>query len=297
MDSEAVLTVDLPGFPHVRRGKVREVFDAGDHLLIVATDRISAFDCIMPNGIPGKGKILTEMSRFWFDKFSGLVENHLVSTDMGEISDLTGRSMPRPEILEGRSMLVRRAEPLTIECVARGYLAGSGWKDYRETGSICGIHLPDGLKESERLPEIIFTPATKAESGHDLNISSEEAAGMVGETVFDFVRETTLTLYRSAAEYAEEKGIIISDTKFEFGLYDDRIILIDEALTPDSSRFWPMDEYEPGRPQKSFDKQFVRDYLETTGWDKTPPAPKLPEEIVRKTAEKYREARTILMGS
>ncbi|MBD3389186.1 MAG: phosphoribosylaminoimidazolesuccinocarboxamide synthase [Candidatus Altiarchaeales archaeon] len=281
-----ILEADLPLKLH-NRGKVRDIYDLGDRLLIIASDRISAFDVVLPNGIPRKGEVLTKLSAYWFDRMEDLVENHMVSVDVGEFPP---ELQEHRDVLEGRTMLVEKTEPLPIECVARGYLAGSGWKEYQESKTVCGIELPDGLKESDKLPEVIFTPATKAESGHDMNISYEKAAGIVGEEVAEKVRDLTVRIYKKAAEEMEEKGIILCDTKFEFGLRDGEIIFIDEALTPDSSRFWPKDGYEPGRPQKSFDKQYVRDYLETLDWDKTPPGPELPEEVVAETSRKYVEA-------
>jgi phosphoribosylaminoimidazole-succinocarboxamide synthase len=283
-----------------RQGKVRDLYDFGDQLLIVATDRISAFDYVLATGIPDKGKVLTQISTFWFDRTRSIVDNHVLSTDPA--------AYPTPiraaaDWLRGRSMLVRRTEPLPIECVARGYLTGSGWKDYLTTGEVCGIRLPAGLRESEQLPTPIFTPATKAQTGHDINISEADAAALVGRDILDRARDLTLALYRSGAEYASARGIIIADTKFEFGLLPDdgrspadRLILIDEALTPDSSRFWPRDGYKPGGPQPSFDKQFVRDYLEHLHWNKQPPVPSLPDDVVAKTREKYVEAIERLTG-
>jgi phosphoribosylaminoimidazole-succinocarboxamide synthase len=282
-----------------RQGKVRDLYDFGDTLLIVATDRISAFDYVLASGIPDKGKVLTQISAFWFDRTRSIVPNHLLSIDAA--------AFPPPaqavRSLHGRSMLVRRTEPLPIECVARGYLSGSGWKDYRSTGEVCGIRLPAGLRESEQLPEPIFTPATKAQTGHDINISSAEAAELVGAPVLARARDLTLALYSAGADHARSQGIIIADTKFEFGLLpddgrpaEDRLILIDEALTPDSSRFWPRDGYEPGGPQPSFDKQFVRDYLEQIRWNKQPPVPSLPDDVVMRTREKYVEAFERLTG-
>jgi len=284
-----------------RQGKVRDIFDFGDRLLIVASDRISAFDYVLGSGIPDKGKVLTQISAFWFNRTKAIVRNHLVSTDPADFPAPARRSA---EILRGRSMLVARTEPLTIECVARGYLSGSGWKDYRSTGAVCGIALPPGLKESDRLPQPIFTPATKAQSGHDINISEAEAATLVGRSVVERARDLTLKLYAEGAAYAESRGIIVADTKFEFGLLpgsagskDGELILIDEMLTPDSSRFWPKDGYRPGGPQPSFDKQFVRDYLEQIRWNKQPPVPSLPDEVVAKTRDKYVEAFRRLTGS
>jgi phosphoribosylaminoimidazole-succinocarboxamide synthase len=269
-------------------------------LLIVATDRISAFDYILGSGIPDKGKVLTQISAFWFDRTRSIVANHVVSTDPAAYPT---EAAAAADWLRGRSMLVRRTDPLPIECVARGYLSGSGWKDYSATGEICGIRLPKGLRESERLPEPIFTPATKAQSGHDVNISDVQAADLVGRRVLDRARELTLGLYREGAAHAASRGIIVADTKFEFGLLpgdgrpaEDRLILIDEVMTPDSSRFWPRDGYEPGRPQPSFDKQFVRDYLERIHWNKQPPVPSLPDDVVTRTREKYLEAFHRLTG-
>jgi phosphoribosylaminoimidazole-succinocarboxamide synthase len=286
-----------------RQGKVRDIYDFGDRLLIVASDRISAFDYVLGSGIPDKGKVLTQISAFWFERTRSVVANHVLSTDPTEFPGDARRAV---ELLSGRSMLVRRTEPLPIECVARGYLSGSGWKDYVATGEVCGIKLPAGLKESARLPQPIFTPATKAETGHDINISEKEAAELVGRRVLDRVRDLTLRLYAEGATHAESCGILVADTKFEFGLLpideedhrpvEDRIILIDEVLTPDSSRFWPLDSYKPGGPQKSFDKQFVRDYLERIKWNKQPPVPTLPDDVVAKTREKYVEAFRRLTG-
>lgn len=273
------------------RGKVRDIYDLGDKLLIVATDRLSAFDVILPTPIPDKGRVLTQLSLFWFNLLKDVIPNHVISAT----------EFPAPfdkfsEELAGRSMLVRKARPLPIECVVRGYVSGSGWKDYRVSGKICGIALPAGLQESERLPEPIFTPATKAVSGHDENISFERAAELIGKELAEKVRDVSLDLYRRAAAHAEPRGIIVADTKFEFGVLNDELIWIDEALTPDSSRFWPAAHYSPGGPQASFDKQFVRDYLERMRWPKTPPGPELPPEVVEATREKYREAYRILTG-
>ncbi len=294
MSQEPILSLDLPGIPKVKSGKVREVFDLGDSLLFVATDRISAFDCIMPNGIPRKGEVLTRISHFWFDQTESWLPNHRLLKTRDPLPE---RLKPFASILEGRSMIVRKTRPLPIECVVRGYLSGSGWKEYRKSGSVCGIALPGGLQESSELPEPIFTPATKAESGHDENISFEQAVQLTGREVAEKARDLSLRLYRFARDYARTRGIIIADTKFEFGLVDGELILIDEVLTPDSSRFWPADQYAPGRGQPSFDKQFVRDHLETLDWDKTPPAPALPPEIVVKTQAKYLEAYRLLTGS
>lgn len=294
MSPDPILSLDLPGIPKVKSGKVREVFDLGDSLLFVATDRISAFDCVMPNGIPRKGEVLTQISHFWFDRTESWLPNHRLLKAGDPLPD---RLKPFASVLEGRSMVVRKTRPLPIECVVRGYLSGSGWKEYRNSGSVCGIALPPGLQESSELPEPIFTPATKAESGHDENIPFEEAARLTGREIAEQARDLSLRLYRFARDYARQRGILIADTKFEFGLVDGRLILIDEVLTPDSSRFWPADHYAAGRGQPSFDKQFVRDHLETLAWDKTPPAPALPPEIVAKTRDKYLEAYRLLTGS
>lgn len=290
------MTLELPGIPFFKRGKVRDVYDLGDKLLFVATDRISAFDVIMKNGIPAKGKVLNSISEFWFGFTEDIIANHVITSDMAGMIDLEPALEGYRDLLEGRSMLVKKAEPVPVECIVRGYISGSGWKDYTKSGKICGIDLPEGLKESDRLREPIFTPSTKAESGHDENISQEEMIEQVGGEVFQLLKEKSVSVYEKARDYAESRGIIIADTKLEFGRTQDGIILVDEVLTPDSSRFWPKDGYAPGRSQKSFDKQFVRDYLETLDWDKTPPGPELPEDIVRKTSEKYREAYRILTG-
>jgi phosphoribosylaminoimidazole-succinocarboxamide synthase len=284
---EALLETNITGVGPPYRGKVRDVYDLDDALLIVATDRISAYDCVMPNGIPDKGKILTAMSLFWFRFLGDVIDHHVVTSDMEEFPDVL---RPHADVLKGRSMLVRKARRLDVECIVRGYLAGSGWKDYQKTGTISGVELPEGLREAERLPEVIFTPSTKAEVGHDENISFDSMKDIVGKAQADFMRAKSVELYRVAEAYASERGIVIADTKFEFGLLNDSIILIDEILSPDSSRFWPKEDYEPGRSQHSFDKQFVRDYLETLKWNKQPPAPELPEEIVSKTRERYIEA-------
>jgi phosphoribosylaminoimidazole-succinocarboxamide synthase len=279
------------GISPAARGKVRDIYDAGDKLLIVATDRLSAFDVILPTGIPDKGRVLTQLSLFWFDLLRDVIPNHVVSG-----TELPAAFDAYREDLAGRSMLVRKTEPLPIECVVRGYVSGSGWKDYQATGEICGIALPGGLRESDRLPEPIFTPATKAATGHDENISFERAASLIGNERAQRVRDISLEIYRRAAAYAEPRGILLADTKFEFGLLNDELIWIDEALTPDSSRFWPAAQYRPGGPQPSFDKQFVRDYLESIHWPKTPPGPELPPEVVSATRGKYREAYRILTG-
>jgi phosphoribosylaminoimidazole-succinocarboxamide synthase len=274
------------------RGKVRDIYQVGDDLLIVATDRISAFDYVLGSGIPDKGKVLTQLSAFWFDRMGELVPHHVITTD---VAKMPAALQPHKDVLKGRSMLCRRTRPIPIECVARGYLSGSGWKEYQQTGSVCGVTLPSGLRESDRLPQPIFTPATKAESGHDVNISEDEAAKIVGRDLVTRLKELTLEIYRRGCEQAESKGIIIADTKFEFGLVgagdpSRDVVLIDEVLTPDSSRFWPKDQFKPGQGQPSFDKQYVRDYLEEIRWNKQPPVPALPEPVVQKTREKYVEA-------
>ncbi len=277
-----------------RQGKVRDIYDVGDNLLLVATDRISAFDYVLGSGIPDKGKILTQLSAFWFDATRDIVPNQVLETD---VRRYPAELRPFDEMLAGRSMLVRKTNPVPVECVARGYLSGSGWKDYQASGSVCGVALPKGLKESDRLPEPIFTPATKAASGHDINISEAEAAKLVGADLIRTLRDLTLKLYAFGTAHAESRGIILADTKFEFGLMPDgQILLIDEVMTPDSSRYWPKDQYEPGRPQPSFDKQFVRDYLERIKWNKQPPVPALPDEVIMRTREKYLEAFTRLSG-
>lgn len=292
----AIVSIDIKGVPLFKSGKVRNVYDLGSDLLFVVSDRISAFDVIMPAGIPNKGRVLNLISAFWFRKTSGIVENHMITTDMDRIISKNPSLLKYRSMLEGRCMLVKKAEPVPVECIVRGYLSGSGWNDYKSTGKVSGIKLPKGLRNSDKLEEPIFTPSTKAEEGHDINITQEEMKKEVGLEVFESLKEKSLALYKMAEKYAATKGIIIADTKFEFGKVDGKIILMDEALTPDSSRFWPKDDYEPGRQQKSFDKQFLRDYLETLDWDKTPPGPELPEEIVRKTMEKYLQAYSILTG-
>jgi phosphoribosylaminoimidazole-succinocarboxamide synthase len=296
--NEPILKLDLPGLPKIRSGKVREVFDLGDRFLMVASDRISAFDVIMPNGIPRKGEVLTQISHFWFEKFSALVPNHLLAKAAEPLNVPALAGLPAAQLadLQRRSMLVKKAKPLAIECIVRGYLAGSGWKEYQKTQTVCGIKLPAGLKESSELPEPVFTPSTKAEAGHDENISLAEAQKIVGKELANQASELSLKIYKAARDYARQRGIIIADTKFEFGLFDGKLILIDEVLTPDSSRFWPADRYVPGRGQPSFDKQFVRDYLETLDWDKTPPGPQLPADVVANTTAKYLEAYERLTG-
>jgi len=293
MNDEPLLHLDLPGIRKVKSGKVREVFDLGDRLLFVATDRISAFDCIMPNGIPRKGEVLTQISHFWFKQTEQLVPNHLLARAEDPLPAVL---QPFATQLARRSMIVKKAVPLTIECVVRGYLAGSGWKEYQKKHTVCGLALPAGLQESAELPEPIFTPATKAETGHDENIPFATAAQLVGADIAAQARDLSLRIYNFARDYARKRGIIIADTKFEFGLFEGRLVLIDEVLTPDSSRFWPADQYAPGKGQPSFDKQFVRDYLETLAWDKTPPAPALPPGIVARTQAKYLEAYERLAG-
>ena len=288
--SEPLLQTVLPG-REPRRGKVRDVYDFGDRLLVVATDRISAFDWVMPNGIPDKGRVLTGLSALWFARLP--VRHHLLGLDPRALDLPAGTDV---ESLVGRSMVVRKAGVYPVECVVRGYLAGSGWKEYRQDGTVCGIALPAGLRECDRLPEPIFTPATKEESGHDQNISFEQMAQIVGRPVAEELRRLSLQIYSHASEYARQRGILLADTKFEFGEHDGGPILIDEVLTPDSSRFWPAAEYQPGRGQPSFDKQFVRDWLETTGWDKNSPPPRLPDEVVTHTRAKYIEAYELLTG-
>ncbi len=291
--SKVILETNLPDVKPFHTGKVRDIYDLDDKLLIVATDRISAFDVVLPTGIPYKGKILTALSEFWFNFTKSVIDNHLITTDMTEFPT---ELQKYTDILAGRSMIVRKAKRINIECVARAYLSGSAWRAYNKTGSICGIKLPPGLKESDKLPEPIFTPTTKAESGHDMELTQPEVENMVGREVAEKIREKSLQLLATASAMVESKGLILSDTKFEFGFYNGDIILIDEALTPDSSRFWPISDYEPGRSQRSFDKQYVRDYLEEIGWDKKPPAPHLPDEVVKKTTERYFEAYRRITG-
>jgi phosphoribosylaminoimidazole-succinocarboxamide synthase len=294
MNPDVLKQTDFEGINLVKRGKVRDIYEIGDQLLIVASDRMSAFDVVMADPIPDKGKILTNISLFWFKQLESIVENHLISSNPVEYPE---NCQKHTKALEGRSMLVKKANPLPVECIVRGYLSGSGWKDYLSNGGICGISLPEGLKESQKLPEPIFTPSTKAEDGmHDENITFEEAVRLMGEETAKKVQNLSLQIYEFGRALAAEKGIIVADTKFEFGIKDDRLILIDEVLTPDSSRFWPMDSYRPGGPQKSFDKQFLRDYLLEIKWPKKPPPPELPSEIIEKTRAKYLEALERLTG-
>ena len=293
LSTAPLLETSLDGLTLRRRGKVRDVYEVDDALLIVATDRISAFDYVLGSGIPDKGKVLTQLSGFWFERMGDLVPHHLLSLDVDRFPDAARR---HATVLRGRTMLARKTDPIPIECVARGYLSGSGWKEYQQRGSVCGITLPPGLRESDRLPEPIFTPATKADSGHDVNISEAEAGRIVGTDLIARLKTLTLEIYRRGCEHAESKGIIIADTKFEFGVAGQEIILIDEVLTPDSSRFWPQASYAPGHGVPSFDKQFVRDYLEDIKWNKQPPVPSLPEEVVARTREKYIDAFRLLTG-
>jgi phosphoribosylaminoimidazole-succinocarboxamide synthase len=289
---ETVLKTEFADMKLIARGKVRDIYDFDDKMLIVTTDRLSAFDVILPNGVPGKGKILTEIALFWFEQTKHIVRNHIITADIDEMPEVCQKYRAQ---LEGRSMLVHKCQPFPVECVARGYITGSGWKDYQKTGAVCGIKLPAGLVDSERMPETLFTPATKAEVGdHDENISFEKMAEIIGQAKADKLKELTIKIYETARDIADKKGIIIADTKFEFGELDGEIILIDEVLTPDSSRFWFKDKYEPGKPQQSMDKQVVRNYLETLDWDKTAPGPVLPDEIVANTAEIYRQITDIL---
>jgi phosphoribosylaminoimidazole-succinocarboxamide synthase len=295
MPSPVVTSTAVDGFIPVKSGKVRDIYDLGDRLLVVATDRLSAFDVILPDGIPNKGRVLTQISAFWFDHLTAIVPHHVVSADIGDFPE-PFRS--RPDLFAGRSMLVRKAAPVAVECVVRGYITGSGWNDYRKSGAVCGIQLPAGLRESEKLPEPIFTPTTKAEAGlHDENITFAEVTTLLGKTTADRLRELTIRLYSEGAAYARTRGIIIADTKFEFGIdQDGGLIWIDEALTPDSSRFWPLESYAPGGSQPSFDKQFVRDYLITLNWNKRPPAPQLPPHVISTTSKKYEEALELITG-
>jgi phosphoribosylaminoimidazole-succinocarboxamide synthase len=294
MKTPLVRETNLAGLQPPKRGKVRDIYDLGDTLLIVATDRISAFDVVLPNAVPEKGRVLTQISKFWFAQTEKIVRNHLISTD---VKDFPAPCRPHAAVLEGRSMLVKKSQPLPVECIVRGYLTGSGLKEYKSTGSVSGIKLPQGLTEASRLPEPIFTPSTKAEVGeHDVNIDFDTVVQLVGKDTADKIRSYTLAIYKKACEIAEARGIIIADTKLEFGIYDNEVILIDEVLTPDSSRFWPKNGYTVGVAQKSFDKQFVRDYLLSLAWNQKPPAPVLPDDVVRKTSEKYLEVLSMLAG-
>ncbi len=287
----AISQTDFPVLSLRARGKVRDIYEIGADLLIVATDRLSAFDVVLPTPIPDKGRVLTQLSLFWFEKLASIVPHHVITA-----SNFSGALAPYADVLEGRAMLVRRTEPLPVECVVRGYIVGSGWKDYQKTGAICGIPLPAGLRESDKLPQPIFTPSTKATTGHDENISFDQTIERIGRPLAEKIRDVSVELYSRAAEYAAERGIIIADTKFEFGLLNGELIWIDEALTPDSSRFWPASQYQPGVAQQSFDKQYVRDYLERIGWNKQPPGPALPADVVAATREKYREAYQRITG-
>ncbi|MBM3244921.1 MAG: phosphoribosylaminoimidazolesuccinocarboxamide synthase [Candidatus Omnitrophica bacterium] len=293
MKNEPLLKTEFKDLKLFRRGKVRDVYDLGDKLLIISTDRISCFDVVLPDGIPNKGKVLTGLSCFWFDLIKDIVPHHFISAD---VDDYPQELKKYRRDLDGRSMLVIKSKPLPVECIVRGYISGSGWKEYKEKQSVCGVKLPVGLKESDKLPEVIFTPSTKAEVGHDINVAKEFIDKEIGRDLSDAVAKLSIAIYRKASDYALTKGIIIADTKFEFGMHNGKIMLIDEVLTPDSSRFWPKDEYRTGGAQPSFDKQFVRDYLETLDWDKTPPAPELPEKIVKKTSEKYLQALRMITG-
>ncbi|KPK97362.1 MAG: phosphoribosylaminoimidazole-succinocarboxamide synthase [Omnitrophica WOR_2 bacterium SM23_72] len=293
MNESVLLTTEFKDVKFFKRGKVRDVYDLGDKLLIISTDRISCFDVVLPNGIPCKGKVLTGLSCFWFDFLKEILPTHFITSDFSQYPEPLKNYQAQ---LKGRSMLVLKTKPITVECVVRGYLSGSGWKEYKEKQSVCGIHLPKGLVESDKLPDPIFTPSTKADVGHDLNVDQKFVERQVGEDIAGQIRELSIRIYQKASAFALSKGIIIADTKFEFGLHRDKIILIDEVLTPDSSRFWPLDQYTPGKSQPSFDKQFVRDYLESLTWNKTPPAPQLPPDIIAKTTQKYLEAHKRLTG-
>ncbi len=294
MSNSIVAETHLTDLKLLHRGKVRDLYDLEDQLLIVSTDRISAFDYVLPNGIPYKGRVLTALSEFWFDYTESIVDNHLITTDIALYPD---NVRPHADSVKGRSMLVHKANRIDVECVVRGYIAGSAWAEYKKGGTVCGARLPEGLQESDRLSELIFTPATKAEYGeHDENISIAQMEGIIGRNLADRIIQTSVALFKAASERAEEVGLILCDTKFEFGLLDGKLILIDEVFTPDSSRFWPKDEYQPGRSQRSFDKQYVRDYLNEIGWDKQPPVPELPEEVIQKTSEKYLDVYRLIVG-
>ncbi len=292
MSSQVITSTNFPDLKLFKRGKVRDIYDLGDNLLIVSTDRISCFDVVLPNGIPHKAEVLTKLSAFWFEFTKDIVPNHFITDN---VNLFTENLQKYKQILEGRSMLVKKAQALPVECIVRGYLSGSGWKEYQKSGSVCGIKLPKELKEAEKLPEVIFTPSTKEKAGHDINVTQEYIEKKIGKDTATKLKNTSIALYKKASSYAQTKGIIIADTKFEFGKIENEIILIDEIFTPDSSRFWPKDQYKPGKSQPSFDKQFVRDYLETLGWDKTPPAPQLPKDIIQKTSRKYLQALDMLV--
>jgi len=291
--NDIVLTTDMPDAGTPRRGKVRDIYDLGEHLLLVVTDRVSAFDVVLPNGIPGKGKVLTSISLFWFKMMEGIVRNHIVAID---VKDFPQKLHKYKDMLQGRSLLVKKAKVVPVECIVRGYLSGSGWKSYQKDGTVCGIKLPSGMMESSKIERPIFTPSTKAEAGHDINISFDEVKEIIGESIAMRLKDLALKIYERARDHSEKKGIIIADTKMEFGIFNDELIIIDELLTPDSSRFWGIKDYAPGRSQDSFDKQIVRDYLLTLDWDQTPPGPELPDKIVRKTSERYQEILRILTG-
>jgi phosphoribosylaminoimidazole-succinocarboxamide synthase len=291
--SEIILKTDFPDIPFIKSGKVRDIYDLGDYILLIATDRISAFDVVLPDGIPGKGRVLTQISLYWFKQMEDIIANHLEAVEVKEFPEPLHKYS---DVLEGRSMLVKKAKPMPVECVVRGYLSGSGWKSYRKDKTVCGIRLPDGLVESSKLKEPVFTPSTKEEQGHDINISFKEVENIVGKELAENLRDASLKIYTKARDIAEKRGIIIADTKFEFGIYDDKLILIDELLTPDSSRFWSLKDYAPGKGQDSYDKQIVRDYLLTLDWDKTYPGPALPEEIIEKAAKRYNEILKIISG-
>jgi phosphoribosylaminoimidazole-succinocarboxamide synthase len=290
---DVVINTDMPDVGTPRRGKVRDIYDLGEHLLLVVTDRVSAFDVVLPNGIPGKGKLLTAISLFWFKMMEEIVSNHIVAID---VKDFPQKLRKYGDMLQGRSLLVKKAKVIPVECIVRGYLSGSGWKSYQKDSTLCGIYLPSGMLESSKIENPIFTPSTKAETGHDINISFDEVKEIIGEGTAMKLKDLTLKIYKRARDHAEKKGIIIADTKMEFGIFNDEVIIIDELLTPDSSRFWGTKDYAPGRSQDSFDKQIVRDYLLTLDWDQTPPGPELPEDIVKKTSARYQEILRILTG-
>jgi phosphoribosylaminoimidazole-succinocarboxamide synthase len=290
---QIIMQTDFNDVTLLKRGKVRDIYEVEGYLLIIATDRVSAFDVVLPNGIPDKGKVLTQISIYWFNQMRDIIDNHIVATDVKDYPYVLHKYR---NVLEGRSILVKKAKPLPVECIVRGYLSGSGWKEYKEKGTVCGIRLPEGLVESSRLNEPIFTPSTKAEEGHDINISFEEMKKIVGEEIGEKLKDISLKIYKKARQIAEKKGIIIADTKMEFGFYDNDLILIDELLTPDSSRFWSIDDYQPGKGQESYDKQIVRDYLISINWDKKPPAPTLPEDVITKTLERYKKILQIFIS-